>query len=483
MRRVKKWLAAVICMAAVSVGSLMTVVVADAAGYQRWDTVAEEERVQAGYAGETRKETEKVHPNAWKKINGSCYNGSGMQIPGAITRGIDVSEWQGIIDWYKVKEAGIDFAFVRAYHGTTHPDKNFVYNMEQAEQAGIPAGVYVYSTATTARAALEEAHLVIKRMNGYKVSYPVVFDLEYPQMGKLTKKQVSEIARTFCEEVKRAGYYPMVYCNTNWYDEEVDWSILSGYDVWIARYGDRIQAPSHSEYKYTVWQATDGDGGGTLNPTKGLVPGIPKENNVDINFGYVDYTKKIVPIRGAVAGYEPSKDPSGDEDDEEKPVKNGWEEDGGRIYYYVNGEKAKGWKRIEGKYYYFDTETGAAYKGFKKIEGKTYYFNGKKGYAYRKKRIVTKTGNIYYFGSNGARCENGLYKVKINGETKTFYFHKNGKAHKGWLTLRGKKYYFYNGTSLASGTRAENVTLTSSNKVVSVFDKNGVCIKQYRKKA
>lgn len=254
----------------------------------------------------------------------------------------------------------------------------------------------------------------------------------------------------------------MVYCNTNWYDYEIDWSLISDYDVWIARYGDKIQAPSHSKYKYTIWQSTDGDGGGVLNPTKGLIPGIPLDCNVDMDFGYVDYTKKIVPRRSPVYDYEPSKKPIVEDEINPDEVKNGWAEENGKKYYYVNGKKAKGWK---------------------KIDGKTYYFHQTKCYMYKNKRTINSAGDIYYFGSDGARYENGLRRIRINGEIKTLYFRTNGKAHKGWLILNGKKYYFYNGKALVSGTRAENITLISSNKIVSVFDKNGVCIKQYKQKA
>lgn len=84
----------------------------------------------------------------------------------------------------------------------------------------------------------------------------------------------------------------MVYCNTNWYDNYIDWSLLSGIDVWIARYGDTIQAPDKDRYNYTIWQCTDGNTESGLNSTSGLVAGIPAGNDVDVNFGYVDYTKK-----------------------------------------------------------------------------------------------------------------------------------------------------------------------------------------------
>ena len=80
----------------------------------------------------------------------------------------------------------------------------------------------------TKEQALKEAQLVIEKMRGYKVSYPVVFDLEYSKMGELTPSKISELALTFCNEVKRAGYYPMIYCNTYWYSSKIDMSRLSG---------------------------------------------------------------------------------------------------------------------------------------------------------------------------------------------------------------------------------------------------------------
>lgn len=77
----------------------------------------------------------------------------------------------------------------------------------------------------------------------------------------------------------------MIYCNLDWYNNKIDWSKLTGYDVWLASYGDRILAPSRNDYKYSIWQATDGDGGGYLNTTKKLIAGIPIWSTVDIDFG------------------------------------------------------------------------------------------------------------------------------------------------------------------------------------------------------
>lgn len=487
-------------------------------GYERWQTVDEGEREQyAASKGLFR--AEKVSEKAWQKINGVCYNGSGKKIPGAITRGIDVSEWQDVINWDKVKEAGIDFAFVRVAHGVGYLDKLYDTNMEDANAAGVPVGVYIYSTATTTAGALKEAQLVISKLKGYKVSYPVVFDLEYSRMGELTKKEIANLALTFCKEIKKAGYYPMVYCNTYWYSEKIDWSLLTGIDVWIARYGDSIDAPSSDDYNYTIWQSTDGDGGGVLNPTKGLIPGIPAGNNVDINFGFADYTRIVTPRTQPLASYKPTEIP-----DPTPVLKNGWKDEDGKTYYYKNGIKCTGWQKIEGEYYYFNSVKGFLYKNtlltsryknicyvnergarvsntwvdwngkryymasngyavksFYKINGKTYYFSKTNAYLVKNCKLVTNSGIIYYIDSSGLRCENKFCRITSNGTSYTYYFGSNGRAYKGWHTINGKKYYFYKGNSRKSGARAENVTLTSSTGVVSVFDKNGVCIRQYKK--
>ena len=479
-RKITKKFMTCLMAATITVGLYASPVMANP-HYDRRDTVAEEEMVPAAGGAAADKGRSKVNAKAWKKINGVCYNGSGKVIPGAITRGIDVSEWQGNIDWTKVKKSDIDFAFVRISYGLNHYDYIYESNMIKAEQAGVPVGTYVYSTALSAETALKEAQYAIEKMQGYKVSYPVVFDLEYAKASNLSPKKVSQMALAFCNEVRKAGYYPMVYCNTNWYDNYIDWSLLSGIDVWIARYGDTIQAPDKDRYNYTIWQCTDGNTESGLNSTSGLVAGIPAGNDVDVNFGYVDYTKKVTPRKEQASDYVPSKKPvvSNGQDKIESGL---YEED--EKYYFIDedGDRVSDkWETINGKTYYFGTD-GYALKGMKKVDGKYYWFNKKYCYMYENRRVTRANGDIYYFGSDGVRYESGMTQVNENGKVHTYYFQKNGKAYKGWLTLEGRKYYFFKGSSAVSGTRAENITLTSSRKVVSVFNSAGVCMKQYKKK-
>lgn len=521
--------------------------------------------------------TTKASNRAWHKIGGVCYDGSGNVIEGAFLRGIDVSEWNDTIDWEKVVKSDVDFAFIRISDGTWHMDETYYYNMKQANAAGLPVGTYIYSRADTREKALEEAQFAISKMRGYRISYPVVFDMESVQMGALPSREISQLAVTFCEEIRKAGYYPMVYFNLNWHDTKVDLSQLKNYDKWLAMYSDRYPAPSHEQYTYTIWQATSGNDG--LNPTKGLIDGIPVNNNVDINFGFKDYTKVITPRTIPLASYVPS-DP--------KTLKDGWVSSGGKEYYYMNGKKARGWQEINGSTYCFDQDTGELYKsrlikegnrtsyvgsdgaryenswlqytakkkyyfdgtgaavkgwqeidgdhyrfhlttgvmltnrmfknskgsiqyvgedgkryekkwliyegqtyrfnaygeamkgGWKKIGSKYYYFDQEEGYLLKDRKII-RNGNIFYADANGYRYTGGFHTFVENGERNTYYFGANGRAYKGWHVIDGKKYYFYKGTAPTSGVRAENVTLVSGSNVVSVFDENGVCIKQYKK--
>lgn len=461
----------------------------------------------------------KISPKAWKKIDGVCYNGSGKKVEGAITRGMDVSEWQGKINWQEAKN-DLDFTFVRISYGIRHLDNYYEYNMTEAEAAGIPVGTYVYSLAKTNKEALAEAQLAIRQMQGHKISYPVAFDLEdEATLGTLSKKEVSQIALTFCDEIRKAGYTPILYMNLNWYNNYVDWSVLegSGLDVWIACYGDTILAPNTNNYKYTIWQCTAGDEVSGMIPTKKLIRGVPVENNVDLNFGYVDYTTRIVPRWSSQEGYIPSSQPL-----YKDPKNNGWVTVKGKKYYYEDDVKVKGWKEIGGKYYcfssvdghlyknklikrdgtayyvdksgvrvenklvtkknktyYFDSE-GKAYTGMRKISKKYYYFSPTTFAMQKNYKYVSAAGNIYYFGSKGYRIKNKFVTIKENNRKNTYYFGKNGKAYKGWYTIKGKKYYFYRGTGTGAGVRAQSVTLTSADGLVSVFDKNGVCIKQYQ---
>lgn len=169
--------------------------------------------------------------------------------------GIDVSKWNGTIDWKKVKEAGIEYAIVRvAYSTSTTAEKLYKQNIEGAQAAGIPVGVYIYSMATTESEAKKEAAYVLKLIKGYKLQYPVAFDIE----DKIHEKQGStasgrakntKLTKAFCEAITKGGYTPMIYTGCYFSRTYINMDELSEYDAWIAHYGS-TEKYTHYTGKY-----------------------------------------------------------------------------------------------------------------------------------------------------------------------------------------------------------------------------------------
>lgn len=198
------------------------------------------------------------------------------------TKGIDVSYAQGAINWEKVKAAGIDFAFIRASRGAvgTKPmavDSTFEYNIAEASKNGIKVGVYHYLYAKTSSEAKKEAKFFLKTIAPYKITYPVVLDIEEEYQANLGKKKVTAIVKAFLDEISAAGYYAMIYSNKNWLTEKLDMEKLSDYDVWLAQWNT---VPTY-EGDFGIWQYS----------CKGIVSGI--DGYVDLNLSYKNYTKII----------------------------------------------------------------------------------------------------------------------------------------------------------------------------------------------
>ena len=161
--------------------------------------------------------------------------------------GIDVSSYQGDIDWERLRAAGVRFAMIRVGYrgygsGTLVEDEYFARNAEAAQASGIDIGFYFFSQAVTEDEAREEADFVADRIAGYITSYPVVYDMENvtesDRIAGLTTTERTAITRAFCEEVKARGYYPMVYGNKTWLSSSIDMDALADYPVWFADYND-----------------------------------------------------------------------------------------------------------------------------------------------------------------------------------------------------------------------------------------------------
>lgn len=432
-----------------------------------------------------------------------------------IEKGIDVSKWNTINDWTKVKQAGIQFAFVRvAYRaygsGTLATDGKEAANIKNATAAGIPVGVYIFSQAITVKEAEEEADFVLKQIAGSAVTMPVVLDFEYASdangvtgrlyEAKLSKSAATNICMAFCKRVAAAGYTPMVYANKDMLTNGLNASTISAsYPIWLAHYTTATDYAGDYDY----WQYSE----------KGSVSGIT--GNVDMNFRYIKgnstnppqttYTSYRTTDRVnyrsgpgttyAVQGTLAAGTTISVEDGYSKAA-NGytwyrfkmnsqtyyiasayvqkigttsgwkWVTDANGDKYYMSGtQKAYGAKKIDGEWYYFDTITGKMYIGWRQDGAKTYYYDAEGHLALGVKKI---NGNWYYFNSNGAMHtgwrQDGAktYYYDAEGhlalgikkiESYWYYFSSNGAMYIGWRQDGAKTYYYDNEGHLAIGVK------------------------------
>lgn len=186
---------------------------------------------------------------------------------------IDVSKWNGGIDFKKVKASGVAGVIIRATYGTG-VDRRFVQYADAATAAGLPFGVYCFSIAKTAQAAKQEAQAVLEAVKPYSLSYSIYFDTELDS----TEKNAVEAARAFCEVIERAGYWAGIYTG------EYRWTsylypLANRYTKWIAKYGTDNGKPQREPKVDNVdmWQYT----------SKGRVNGV--SGDVDMNLCYKDF--------------------------------------------------------------------------------------------------------------------------------------------------------------------------------------------------
>ncbi len=197
--------------------------------------------------------------------------------PDRTLTGIDVSEHQYDVDWNKVAADGIDFAMVRlGYRGSTsgglYLDEYFDRNMAGANAAGLPVGVYFYSQAVSVEEAKEEAAFVLESLRPYRVSFPVVFDWEIvggdsARTYSVSRQTLVECTRAFCEQIREAGYDPMIYFTRYLGYRKYILRNLTDYGFWYAEYEDRPRFA----IDFDMWQYSD----------TGRVDGI--DGDVDLN--------------------------------------------------------------------------------------------------------------------------------------------------------------------------------------------------------
>lgn len=203
-----------------------------------------------------------------------------MQKPSSGTKiGIDVSKWNGEIDWDKVKAAGVEFAIVRAGYrgsktGSLVEDPYFKTNMKGAAASGIPVGVYFFTQAVNEVEAVEEASAVIELVREYELEFPIFIDTEGAggngRADGLDVETRTLVCEAFCRTIENAGYEAGVYASHWWYLNMVQVEQLERYFIWLAEY----KSETNYARKYGMWQYT----------SKGQVDGI--DGNVDMNIYY-----------------------------------------------------------------------------------------------------------------------------------------------------------------------------------------------------
>lgn len=229
-----------------------------------------------------------------EKINLSdLVNASSVGENSSVTYGIDVSRFQGTIDWAQVASSGVEFAMIRVGYrdsstGEIKADTNAKYNMQEAEKNGIKIGAYFFSTAVTTDEAKEEANWVASYIAQYPITYPVGYNCEgfentSSRQYSLTQDERSNIAIAFLEQIYNAGYTPIFYASRNELSENAKWNtsqIENKYKIWMAWYNQDTsniaKGPAYGG-QCAMWQYTN----------NGSVAGISKPVDVDVAyFGY-----------------------------------------------------------------------------------------------------------------------------------------------------------------------------------------------------
>ena len=209
------------------------------------------------------------------------FGGDGALSQSSGNRGIDVSKYQGNIDWGAVAASGINFAIIRVgYRGSSSgalvQDPYFKKNISGATKAGIKVGLYFFTQAVNEAEAVEEASMAMSLASGYKVTYPIFIDTESASNGRangLSKSARTAVVKAFCQTIRNGGYKAGVYASKSWYANQLNASALNGYCIWVAQYNSSCTYSG----KYDMWQYS----------SKGSVSGI--KGNVDMNISYTGY--------------------------------------------------------------------------------------------------------------------------------------------------------------------------------------------------
>ena len=200
-----------------------------------------------------QKQSDNANPYGVATLSSTTYTHASQFKNSTVMKGIDVSEWNGSINWSKVKSSGVTFAFIRAggrYYGSGayFVDSKFAENVKNATAAGIDVGAYFYSQAINATEARQEAAYTLNIVSSYNLTLPIVMDYEYAWEGGLTgrlynahlsKSAATTVINTFCSTVEASGYVGMLYASKSVITDDMNiTSINNKYPIWNAQYND-----------------------------------------------------------------------------------------------------------------------------------------------------------------------------------------------------------------------------------------------------
>ena len=329
----------------------------------------------------------------WTNIDGKFYNSKGDIIEGVVAKGIDISQWNGNVDWATVKKTDVNYAILRCGFGMDQSDQDdtkWKQNADACTKNDIPFGVYIYSYADTVERAISEAQHVLRLVKGYKLTYPIYYDLEETSVRKsVSKSGIAKIAKAFCDTIEAAGYRVGIYANTDWFENYLTDPVFDNWTRWVAQWN--YECTYSGTYK--MWQCTD----------NGQVNGINGAVDLNMDFGTVDSKRLVV------------KD--------------------GKTYCYSGNTQLFGEQKVNGHWMYFSTETGEMQKGLIKLAEKTVCYDENGWMVYGEKKV---DGHWRYFDTYTGAMQTGL----VNLSEKTVCYNEDGWMVYGKYTINGKNYYF-----------------------------------------
>ena len=316
--------------------------------------------------------------------------------PKAICKGIDVSYHNGTIDWKKVKQSEVEYAIIRCGYGTNdknQDDKKWEENVKGCIDNNIPYGVYLYSYADTVEKASSEADHAIRLLQGKKFKYPVYYDLEEEAIRKkLSKTEIANIAKTFCNKLSAKGYTVGIYANKDWFTNYLTDSCFNNWTKWVAQYN----TVCNYQGKYDMWQCS----------STGRVPGI--SGNVDLNYSYSPF---------------------------ENSHGSGNTNNGGTTTKYPDGLN-----EIEGELYYFkNNRIDTSYSGLAQYGNEWYYIeNGKVNWNYTG---LAQHGIEWFYIENGKLNWNHSGIVEYNNQ---WFYVEKGRLNWNYTGLgqSGNDWYY-----------------------------------------